>query len=131
MRFPDPFLVHTGPLIETARPIQGMNSDVTLVVGERGRFILKQALTPDQIKTVATETLILDAIRSHRPLVPTLLASAPGLLLMTLLPGADFVTVQPALTSTDYHRLLAEAAVVLRRIHTWKPTGCLTIPRQC
>lgn len=124
MWLPTAFLAQTGTLLETRRPTQGENSDVTLLVGERGRFILKQATTADQLRTVATETLILEAISGYHPLVPAPLASETGLLLMTLLPGADFVALQPTLTPADCHRLLAEAAIVLRRIHTWAP-ACL------
>ncbi|HLN61043.1 MAG TPA: phosphotransferase [Symbiobacteriaceae bacterium] len=128
MQLPDSFLAHTGPLLALDRPTQGLNSDVTLVVGARGRFILKQATTADQVRTVATETQILAAICSHHPFVPAPLASAPGLLLMTLLPGADLLALLPTLTPADSHRLLAEAAVALRRIHTWTPASLAETP---
>lgn len=123
MQLPDAFLAQTGPLIATERPTQGLNSDVTLLLGARGRFILKQATTTDQVRTVAAETQILEAIASHHPFVPAPVASASGLLMMTLLPGTDFVALQPTLTAADCHRLLAEAAAALRRIHTWAPAG--------
>jgi aminoglycoside phosphotransferase len=128
MQLPDAFLAHTGPLLDIHRPAQGLNSDVTLVVGARGRFILKQATTADQVRTVAAETRILEAIGSHHPFVPAPVAAAPGLLLMTLLPGADLVALQPTLTPADCHRLLAEAAAALRRIHTWAPAGLPDTP---
>lgn len=128
MHLPAAFLAQTGPLLETSRPTQGMNSDVTLIVGAQGRFILKQATTTDQVRTVAAETLILEAIRTHHPFVPVPLAAAPGLLLMTLLPGADLVALLPTLAPADAHRLLAEAAIALRRIHTWTPVGLAEAP---
>lgn len=115
--------METGPLIEAIRPTQGLNSDVTLLVGARGRFILKQATTEAQARTVSAEGLILEAIRTHHPFVPTPLAKAQGLLLMTLLPGADFVALLPTLTPAECQRLVVEAALALRRIHRWAPSG--------
>lgn len=50
MQVPDAFLAHTGPLVGTCRPTQGENSDVTLLMGTRGRFILKQATTVQQVE---------------------------------------------------------------------------------
>lgn len=128
MQLPASFLAQTGPLVTTLRPPQGMNSDVTIVEGARGRFILKRATTPDQVLTVAAETQILAAIGHHYPFVPAPLASAPGLLLMTFLPGADFVALQGSLSPDDCHRLMAQAAVALRRIHTWAPAGVPATP---
>lgn len=47
---------------------------------------------------------------------------------MTLLPGADFVALLPALTPEDSHRLLADASAELRRIHTWGPADLAETP---
>ncbi|HYF77579.1 MAG TPA: phosphotransferase [Symbiobacteriaceae bacterium] len=135
MQLPESLLAKIGPIISFDRPAQGENSDVTLVAARAGRFALKRAVTEKQAATVAAESRILAAIGHEYPFVPAPVASAPGLLLMTWLPGQDMTALNPdeapgtgatsaalpGVTAADRHRLLAEAAAALRRIHGWRP----------
>lgn len=135
MQLPASFLAQTGAIIRFDRPAQGENSDVTLVTAEAGRFALKRAVTDKQAETVAAEARILAVIGHESPFVPAPVATAPGLLLMTWLPGEDMTALNPDpdpsigatsaplpdVTTADRHRLLTEAAAALRRIHGWKP----------
>lgn len=147
MQLPESFLAKVGSIISVERPAQGENSDVTLVIAEAGRFALKRAVTEKQAETVLAETRILAAIAHEHPFVPAPVAMAPGLLLMTWLPGQDMTALNPGqapgegpisapgpapvpapgsgfaagATPADRHRLLTEAAAALRRIHGWRP----------
>jgi hypothetical protein len=135
MQLPESFLAKIGPIISCERPSQGENSDVTLLTAQAGRFALKRAISDRQAETVTAESRILAAIGHEYPFVPAPVASAPGLLLMTWLPGEDLTALNPdadpdigataaplpGVTATDRHRLLAEAAGALRRIHGWRP----------
>lgn len=121
MQIPDSFIAHTGRILATHRPAQGENSDVTILTGEQGRFVLKHAAREEQSRAVAAELRVLAAIADHYPFVPAPLAATPDMLLMTLLPGTDLVALHSGLTPVDKHWLLAEAAIALRRIHGWRP----------
>lgn len=121
MNLPDSFLQKTGRLLTVTRPDQGMNSDVTMLTAEHGRFALKQAVTEKQIATVAAESRILAAIGHEYPFVPAPVAADETRLLMTWLPGKDLTALLPELGAADCHRLMQESAAALRRIHTWRP----------
>lgn len=121
MQLPDSFLQHTGRVLSLYRPAQGENSDVTMVTGERGNFVIKQVTREAQARHLAAEFRVLSAIAEHYPFVPAPLAATEEMMLMTRLPGQDLVALIPTLSAADKHRLMAETAEALRRVHAWRP----------
>jgi aminoglycoside phosphotransferase len=108
---------HTGPINAVKAGRHGDNSEVALLTAERGRFVVKRFLDGG----LSADLRVLGALREEQPFVPAILATEADLALFTYLDGTDLVDVACAAVPAERHRLMAEYALALRRIHSWAP----------
>lgn len=117
LHIPHSFLIHTGTVNGVKAGRNGDNSEVALLTAERGRFVVKRYLDG----RLGADERLLGALRDQAPFVPAILATADDMALFTYLDGTDLVDVACAAAPAERHRLMAEYALALRRIHGWAP----------
>lgn len=112
-----------GPILETERPPQGGQFDVTLLTTAAGRFALKVGRTPEAVCALRDESRVLAALAAYRPLVAAPVGQieegGTGWFLFTCLPGRNLAHAlwEPGSTPARRHRLVALFGETLRRIH--------------
>lgn len=117
MHIPESFIAYTGLINAVKSGRHGDNSEVALVTAECGRFMVKRYLDG----RLGDDLMVLDVLRDQQPFVPAILATVDDVALFTWLDGTDLVDVACAAAPAERHRLMAEYALALRRIHSWAP----------
>ncbi len=122
---PPELLAHTGNVINVERPAQGEVFDTHLLSAKRGRFVLKIGDNARKIAELEDEFRVLDGLRDQRPLVPAPVtwtaAAGRGAFLFTYLDGENMLDALSQADAAGRHRLIAQFALTLRRIHSWEP----------
>lgn len=112
-----------GPVLETERPPQGGQFDVTLLTTPGGKFVLKVGSTPETITALEEESRVLAALAAYRPVVAAPVGQieedGKGWFLFTCLPGRSLAHAlwEPGSTPERRKRLVARFGETLRHVH--------------
>jgi len=122
---PDEIAQYIGHLDAIEYPLQGTAFQVAILTSDRGRFVLKIAHTPTRIKALIREAYILTTLHEHIPFVAQSLAEGQiddsRAFLFTYVGGESLHTVLQHASPRDRHRLLAQYAQALQKVHSWTP----------
>jgi aminoglycoside phosphotransferase len=118
------FTEYTGTIYAVERPPQGCNFDVTQIIAERGKFIVKTGDASWKIGELEKEANVLTALATYLPLVPSYLARDTTCFLFTYVEGMNLVKASHLLKenqhftpASDYPAIATEYGKGLRRIH--------------
>lgn len=109
------------------RPPQGGYYDVTILMAERGRFVLKAGRSAERVAELHAECRALAELHQQAGFVPRpvahVVAGDIGLFLFTCVEGFNLLATLADASDVDRHTLLQGLGRALRVVHSWQPAS--------